>query len=347
MNYAIPQLYVVPVGNTLPSAGDNMATLTSGKFGIFRQDYTAVAVSGGTAAGAEALMIGQGRHVSIPGLGTKRSDLIYKNNVTQWYKVPASASATSQVATFSDWVAQCGEDISVTLRLRSQYIDTIWANGLTRSVTVKTPCCDCGADPCETVDAPDLVASLVEAINAEPTLSQFVTASATGGDNDILTITAKALTPDPTRADPSAFPFRHDRVYFGGWAYQGPPTTQDLAVDNSCTSVAEFVITAESTYQLGTPASVRQLEKWYFGYNTTMRDQFIDTNFNGAFESQVSDSTNYDLYYIEFWETEAPAFTERSRQKNLVILAIPTTLSSAIEAILAAYHKAFANGGLS
>lgn len=342
MNFAITQLYVVPTGNTLPTAGDNKSVLTPGQFGIYRQDYTAVAVSGGTAAGAEALIVGQGRTVTIPGLGTKGSDFIYKNNITNWIKYPAVQPAVGQVATFSDWSAQCEEDISLTLRLRSQYIDTLYYGGLTRSVTVKTPCCECGADPCTEVDAAALVAQLVAAINAEPTLSIYVTASATGEDNDILTITGKPVLVDPERCDPSAFPFQYDRLYFHGWAYSGPATSQDFNITD-CSPVATYTVTSNADYAVGSAKEIQQLEKRYFSYNTTYKDQFIDTNYNGAFDSLVVPGTWYDSYYIEFWESNKNGFNEESRQKAAVYIAVPTTLSAAIESIFTTWHKAFTN----
>ncbi|MFO8240929.1 MAG: hypothetical protein R6T90_08025 [Dissulfuribacterales bacterium] len=96
--------------------------------------------------------------------GSKRSDKIKgcptancNSNVTEWYKVAGCGTPTNQISQIGDWSTQCGEVLTLTLRAHSSYIDTLYFNGLTRSVTVNTPCCDCGEDPCTEVDVDTLI----------------------------------------------------------------------------------------------------------------------------------------------------------------------------------------------
>src|SRR5690606_14933949 len=140
--------------------------------------------------------------------------------------------------------------VSISLRLFSNYINTGFYNGLTRTVTIKTPCCECGEDPCTQVDIEDLVDQFVAAINAEPRLSQFVTATkdVTDPDDIKLVITGNALTVYGERCDPTAFPYEYDRMYFRTYAYRGPETTQDYNVFDSCDLFATAEVTQNATY---------------------------------------------------------------------------------------------------
>ena len=87
------------------------------------------------------------------------------SNVTEWYKVSGCATAANQITDITDFKVQCGEIVTVTLRAFSNYINTLYFNGFTRSVTVQAPCCDCGGDVCTDVDVNALINSLIVAFN--------------------------------------------------------------------------------------------------------------------------------------------------------------------------------------
>ena len=160
-DFSLTTLFVVPVGNTLPSSGSTQ-NLTAGQVGFFKSDYT-VATAGNIAA-SPYFYVAQGR-VNTYLQGSKRSDKISgcpsgsscKSNVTEWYKVTGCSTVANQVTEVDGWTVKCGEIVTLTLRGHSSYVDTLYFNGFTRSVTVQAPCCDCGGDPCTDVDVPALI----------------------------------------------------------------------------------------------------------------------------------------------------------------------------------------------
>ena len=58
-DFSLTTLFVVPVGNTLPSPGTSTQNLTAGQVGFFRSDYT-VATAGNIAA-SPYFYVAQGR----------------------------------------------------------------------------------------------------------------------------------------------------------------------------------------------------------------------------------------------------------------------------------------------
>lgn len=183
MDFSLTTLYVLPSGNVAP-LNFKRENLKPGQFGIFNSRYKAVTTAAEVGT-SPYIVFGQGRLENVPGLTHKYSDKISKGSVIEWYKTTASPTAKNQI-TFAGFdgvdnaktiKAGPDEQFSLTVRLRSLYIDNAFAYGLTRTVTVTTPCgADCGAD-CEEVD-PRIVANLfAEGINKEPLLSKFVTAT--------------------------------------------------------------------------------------------------------------------------------------------------------------------------
>ena len=156
-DFSLTTLFVVPVGNTLPSSGSTQ-NLTAGQFGIFRSDYT-VATAGNIAA-KPYFYLAQGR-VNTYLQGSKRSDKIASAQVSEWYKVVGNPVAANQVTDITDFTVKPGEIVTLTLRGFSSYINTLYFNGFTRSVTVNAPCLACGEDPCTDVDVPALIDDLI------------------------------------------------------------------------------------------------------------------------------------------------------------------------------------------
>ncbi len=330
MDFQKTTLFVVPAGATLPTTGSTN-NLTAGQLGTFRPDYS-VATAANIAA-AKYIYIAQGRSEVVPGLGSKRSDKLFVNKVIDLYKVTGDATANTQITEVSGFNAKCGETLTLTLRLLSQYINVGFFNGLTRSVTVNTPCCDCGDDPCAEVDVSAIVDDLLAAVNAEPMLSQFITATRSGtGDDSVLVLTGKALTVYGNACDLTAFPYQYDAMNFFTYAYRGAETTQDYNVFDACDLFATTEITRNASYPTGTPDQIRQLEKDYYSYQTTYKSIFSSPLFNGAFTSNVSDSVAaYTTLYIRFYDPKNPSYTDEAAQESMVIIAAPPTEAAAIQ----------------
>lgn len=344
-DFSLTTLFILPASNTLPTTGST-ANLTANQFGVFKPDYTpATAV---TVVDQPYILLAQGRNVTLPGVGTKKSDKIYADSILKWEKVTAFSTAANQITDVSDFTAKCGEDVTISIRLKSFYVDTGYYNGLTKSFTITTPCCDCGDDPCEDVDAEALVDQFVELINAEAgtrnanNVADYVIAERIGsGSGSKLRINGRVLATEPTSADPTAYPLNYDRLYFWVFAYKGPETSQDYAVADTCDPFATVETVQESTYPRGTSKEVTQLEKWYWSYNTApiAKRLWPNVNFNGAYTTQVVDGTYYDFYLLKFKDpSNNQSWNPISiNQDETVLICNPTGQNAGTIAVLTAY----------
>lgn len=351
-DFSLTTLFVVPVGNSLPSSGSTQ-DLTAGQVGFFRSDYT-VATAGNIAA-SPYFYVAQGR-VNTYLQGSKRSDKISgcpsgsscKSNVTEWYKVTGCSTVANQVTEVAGWTVKCGEIVTLTLRGHSSYVDTLYFNGFTRSVTVQAPCCDCGGDPCTDVDVPALIDQFIIKLTQQApgdnpdniSFNTFYQFQRVGNDqNAKLVITGKPLTVYGQPCDVAAFPWEYDRFYFRTFVYSGPATTADFIVADRCNFVAEPVIVQRSSYPSGTSAEIQQLEKNFYSYQAGyLKHLYRMVGYNENFESWVTDGTTYNTYYIKFNEYDKSAYQwgDYIMEDSTVIIATPQNLSAGIEAVLVA-----------
>lgn len=352
-DFSLTTLFVVPVGNTLPSSGSTQ-DLTPGQFGVFLNTY-AVANAGNIAA-APYFYLAQGRTNTYLE-SSKRSDKIKgcpsgsgcRSNVTEWYKVDGCPTPINQITDINGFTVKCGDIVTVTLRAFSSYIETLYFNGLTRSVTVQAPCCDCDADPCTNVDVPALIDDIITAfttyapgINADNLiLTDFFTFERIGDDSTAsLRITGKALTVYGQPCDVAAFPFEYDRLRFNAFVYSGPATTADFIVADACNIVATATTIQNSNYATGTAAEIAQLEKNFYSYQASVptKHLFRMAGYNQGFESFVTPGTTYDTFYIKFnlFDKSGYQWGDYIEQDSTVIIAVPTDLTAGIEAVLEA-----------
>lgn len=364
-DFSLTTLFVVPVTQTtLPNAGSTQ-DLTAGQVGIFLNTY-AVANAGNIAA-APYFYIAQGRANTYL-QGSKRSDKIKgcadatpcNSNVLEWYKVGGCGTPRNQITQISGWNVKCGEVLSFTIRAHSSYLDTLYFNGLTRSVTVNAPCCDCNGDPCENVDVDALIDLIMEKltgyevtdgvisttpvsdVNPENFLNNYFTFSKVGaGANAILQIEGKALTEYGQPCDVAAFPHEYDRMWFNTFVYEGPDTSADFIVSDACNIVATSAVIQTSTYATGTSDEIAQLEKDYHSYQAGyLKHLYRTSGYNITYESYVNDGTVYDTYYIKFNELNRGAYNwgDYVPRDSMVIIAVKagSDVGASIEAVLEA-----------
>jgi hypothetical protein len=354
-DFSLTTLFVVPVGQTaLPSSGSTQ-DLTAGQVGIFKNDY-ALATAGNIAA-APYFYVAQGRTNTYL-QGSKRSDKIKgcpsgagcNSNVTEWYKVDGCPTPITQITDVGGWNVKCGEVVTVTLRAHSSYLDTLYFNGFTRSITVQAPCCDCGGDPCDLVDIPALIDDLIYHFNLQApgnnpdniTFSDFYQFQRIGNDqNAILRITGKPLTKYGQPCDVAAFPFEYDRMWFRTFVYSGPATTADFIVADACNIVADPVVVQRSNYATGTSAEIAQLEKNFYSYQAGYLKHLYRMNgYNENFESWVSDGATYTTYYIKFNEYNKSEYQwgDYIKEDSTVIIAVEkgSAVEAEIESVLEA-----------
>jgi len=351
-DFSLTTLFVVPVGNTLPSSGSTQ-DLTAGQFGLFRSDYT-VATAGNIAA-SPYFYATQGRTNTYL-QGSKRSDKIKgcpsgsgcSSNVTEWYKVVCNPVAANQVTEVGNFTVKPGEVITLTLRAFSSYINTLYFNGFTRSVTVNAPCLECGGDPCTDVDVPELIDRLIYQLELKApgnnpdniSFSTFYQFQRVGNDASAkLVISGKPLTQYGQPCDVAAFPWEYDRMWFRTFIYSGPATTADFIVFDPCNLVAEPVVTQRATYVSGSSAEIQQLEKNFYSYQAGyLKHLYRMVGYNENFESWVTDGTSYTTYYIKFNEYDKSAYQwgDYIMEDSTIIIAVPCGETSGIEAVLTA-----------
>lgn len=351
-DFSLTTLFVVPVGQSaLPSTGSTDA-LTAGQVGFYLPTYAvATAVNIGAAA---YFYVAQGRANTYL-QGSKRSDKINPDRVTEWYKVAGCGTAATQVTDVGSWNVKCGDIVTLTLRANSSYLNTIAFNGWTRSITVQAPCCDCGADPCENVDVPGLIDAFIAKANQNAPgtnpdnlkLTTFYQFQRIGDDeNAVLRISGKPLTVYAQPCDVAAFPLEYDRMWFRTFVYEGPATTADFIVDDSCDVVADEVIIQRSSYPSGISRDIAQLEKNYYSYQAGyLKHLYRMAGYNGNFESYVSDGVVYDTFYIKFNGNDRSEYKwgDYVPQDSMVIIAAPNSdtdggsgISADIEEVLEA-----------
>jgi len=314
-DFSLTTLFVVPSGVNIASPGTLTQDLNGniGEVGFFNPNY--VAVNDTTIDNFPYFYVAQGR-INTYLQGTKRSDKIAgclsgtcKSNVIEAYKVEGCPTPVNQITQVSDWNVRCGDVVTLTLRGFSSYLNTLYFNGFTRSVTVQAPCCDCGGDPCDTVDTNALINQFIAKLEAQAPgnnpdnihLTQFYTFTNVGGT--ILQIEGKPLTAYGQPCDVAAFPFEFDRLWFRTFVYSGPATTADFIVADNCNIVAEAVITQESNFARGLSTEIAQLEKNFYSYQAGyLKHLYRIAGYNGNFESWVTPGATYDTYYIKFNE---------------------------------------------
>jgi hypothetical protein len=343
-DFSLTTLFVVPVGQTTwPSSGSTQ-DLTPGQVGFFDPSYSTIDPNGNDLNDGPYFYVAQGRENTYL-QGSKRSGKIaVKNsyapsqtaNITELYSVIGCANSQRPITEVDGWNVTCGEIVTLTLRLHSSYIDTLYFNGLTRSVTVNAPCCDCGADPCTTVDVPALIDSVIAKLEEcapgnnpdNICLTNFLTFERVGADASAkLVITGKPLTKYGQPCDVAAFPFEYDLMRFSTFVYSGPATTADFIVADNCNIVANATVVQEASLPRGTSAEIKQLEKNFYSYQAGyLKHLFRMNGYNQNFESYVQDGVIYDTYYIKFFEIDRSAYQwgDYIPQDQTVIIAVPT-----------------------
>jgi hypothetical protein len=353
-DFSLTTVFVVPVGSTIANSGSTQ-DLTAGKVGFFKNDYT-VATAGNIAA-SPYFYVAQGR-VNTYLQGSKRSDKIKgcpsgsgcNSNVTEFYKVEGCPTPVTQITDIGEWNVKCGDVVTVTLRAHSSYLDTLYFNGFTRSVTVQAPCCDCGADPCDNVDVPALIDSIILAFEKQGpginpdniTFSDFYQFQRLGNNaSAILRITGKPLTKYGQPCDVAAFPYEYDRMWFRTFVILGPATTADFIVADACNVIANPVVVQRANYATGTSDEIAQLEKNFYSYQAGyLKHLYRMVGYNENFESWVSSGTTYDTWYIKFNEYDKTAYQwgDYIMEDNMVIIAAEagSAAATSINSILTA-----------
>lgn len=358
-DFSLTTVFVMPTSQLLGvlPVGTETTDLAPGEIGIFNPSYVSTATP---ASSLEYIYIAQGRANTYL-QGTKRSDKIGNccGKIVNWYKVEGCPEPINQITQVTDWNVKCGEVVTVTLRGHSSYIDTLYFNGFTRSITVQAPCCDCGADPCTEVDYEALVNQMIAkfeesapGINPDNiSFNTFYTFSQPAPG--VLQIEGKALTAYGQPCDVAAFPWEYDRLWFRTFAYKGPATTADFIVADACDIVGVATVIQNSNYPRGTYGEILQLEKDYYSYQAGyLKHLYRMGGYNYNFESYAQQGVTYTTYYLTYKPAkEQWTWGDYIIEDARVIVAIPSSFATgagSFEAAMTSYLGApeGANGEL-
>lgn len=345
MDFSLTTMFVLPPGHVYPTAGSTENLLPK-QFGIFDHNYALFSNNN-----VPYLYLAQGRYENVPNTGSKRSARIAKSKLVSFYKVKAELNTRNQSTILSDFKIKCGDEMVITIRAHSNYIDTGFANGYTQSVTVMAPCCNCGSDPCSEIDPVDVERMLDDAVQKFSTsgpfmgsvLSNYITVTREGvGADATLVISGKPLARDGRIADVSANPLEFDRLWYAVFVTKAADTTQDYLTYDRCEQMATITTTPQYGYLRGSSDEIFHMEKYYYSYQSPMmKDLLNNPSWNGAFESYVIDGQFYDTYYIKFMAYEdTHAWDNSLPQDQTVIVAIPTGQGANFESELAGYFGA-------
>jgi hypothetical protein len=348
MDFSITSLFVVPVGNSLPTTGST-ETLTAGQFGIYK-DKLRTAATAANIGTANYIQIAQGRPGT--GLGTKLSDRIKASKVKEFYKVVGHSTAANEIWDLSSFTAKVGEDVVVSWRIHSTLVEARYPNGLTQSVVIPADCVDCGSDPCTEIGNEALIDAFFEQLNIQ-LAGQKATANAVRLDSYIVfekigtgTSAKIRMTGKPVESIPVYAPdiatrnIDKDRLWFRPFVYIQPETTADFYNPNDCNVAGTATLVQRSTYVTGSSEEIKQMEVDFYSYQHTQKHLYREGQFNQQFTSRVTDGTTYDLYFIRFDEVspDSQTFADSSvRIDERVIIAIPSGAGSTIETILETY----------
>lgn len=307
MDFSLTSVFVIP--KDLPLATVNgTQNLAEGEVGVFLNDAArTIALAADV---NKSFFVAQGRTADEETDKTKKSDFIEAKRLKEYYKVPAKTTSAQQVSNIRDWKVKCGDNLSLTLRAQSRLINTTYYNGLTETFNVLAPCCDCGADPCADVTVEDITALVTEfaaKINASR-FNEYVVATVTGVNSDVLTLTGKPIVNATTKSNnPYATNYEVDVVTFGAWAYYGAPTTMDSILDGRCRILATTTVATEPTTVRGTSGEVKTIERQHYAYQTPgFKSIFPDADLNPYFTTHVTDGQYYDEYVVEFYSPRNP-----------------------------------------
>lgn len=350
-NFSKTSVWVFPSTNTLPTTGSS-ENLAKGQVGIFK-DNARTAATAANIGTADFIQIIQGRNSDDP-RGSKYSSKIKASAIKKYYKVEGNATAAVEIGQFSGFSAKCDETLSLTLRGFSSYLQTLDPNGFTRSLVIRTPCCECGAEPCETVDNEDIIDLFIEAardiqaVQSGPSSlninTYYVFEKIGTGDEAVLKVTAKPLDVYGRFCDITLNPYEYDRMWFKAWAYKQPDSTIDFYDYDLCDQVATWTYLQRSTYPSGTYDQVYQDEIDYNSYLDIQKFNFTNSVYNQWLDTYAEEGVLYDSYYIISHDIEEGAeFNSYIHQQSTAILHIPQSLSSAVETILAAYLPTIAD----
>lgn len=347
MDFAPTTLFVVPVGNTLPTSG-SIENLTDGQFGIFK-DKLYTAATAGNVGTASYIQLAQGRPGS--GLGPKVSDRIQVAKVKEFYKVVGHDTAANEIWEISGLTAKVNEDVIVSWRVHSTLIEARHPNGLTQSVVIPAQCESCGADPCTAYTNEELIDAFFAQLQIQlanqkaegnaTRLDSYLSFEKIGtGSSAVIRITGKPVETIPVYApDIATRNVDKDRLWFRPFIYIAPETTADFFNPDACNAAGTTTLVQRSSYVTGTSEEVKQMEVDFYSYQHTHKPLYRAGQFNQQLSSKVTDGTTYDIYHIRFDELypDSSVFASAHKIDWKVVLAVPQGSTSTIESILTTY----------
>jgi hypothetical protein len=326
MNHKITQIFV-------PSAADASAAsnaLTVGEIAVFNP---ALSANLGATPSTQPfkLVIGSGSTK----FGSFKTSTIDPANVLYIRKtVPANKTPQQQIthlgydgtSTATPTFA-CDEEYVVTIKIDEYWSKGIFQPMIQESVRVKTACCsECGGN-CDALDAETYMDAIVAAVNSNALLSKYVVAAKVGsGSNWGVSLTGKALDEFGNECVPDAVPYVFNLVRFKVSVHEGPFTTMDFDLEDSC-APWDITYTQDIAYTIGAGPAMAELERNFYSNNLPAtheaRRYWNPIYNNDSDELLFVDKTKYyNMYEVVYNENSPVGFEKKSTNTHSVIVLV-------------------------
>lgn len=344
MDFSLPTLIIVPSAGTMVTSGSSQS-LTTGQIGIFKDYGKTIAANAGDTVNGIQIIQGRTPEDKVR-LGSKKSGLIKKENIIEWYKVAnkVGSGTTTVTLTFNESF-KCDEHYNLTMRFSSFYTNAVYAGGRVDSVFVETPCCDCGTGPCDNLSADDMgvvLTNLVSAANEKWGHLATFTLSGTGTPADpeeeieadpyVITIVSMPLTSYQAQCvlfQPSIL----DEMFLYPYLFKGAENSQDFMIETAtekCSDVATVAVTSLPTFSYGTANDMKIMEYQNYSYQSDWKHLSYDCPEYNQFFTSFVDGDNYTIYVLKYKNTTAKDETWASyvTTDQITMIAFPSAASS-------------------
>jgi hypothetical protein len=201
MDFRVPTLIVNSSNTAQAVTGTHVSALTSGKIGVFKNDYTAD--TGVTPSASPYIILAQG--TGDASLGSIKSPKIFPRNVTKWYGVAAVTSNTQQITYVGyDEVNDCKTmEVScenmyrITVRVFSHYLRALFPEGMTRTFVINGGCCGPCASDCTALDCKIFADAVVAAMQADSYFTKYIESEVVSKCDTVADNMFALVLPDP------------------------------------------------------------------------------------------------------------------------------------------------------
>lgn len=341
MDFSLTTLFVVPKAGTMATGASE--TLVPNTMGVYLDGGRTLATAATVVNKPFQLMQGRFPDEKVR-LGSKKSGVIKKANIVEWYKVtPKDADIQTIVEVTNFKELKCDSYYSLAMRFSSVYTDMMYANGYLSSVFVQTPCCDCGADPCVSLTDAQTLTVLTELVaKANAKWNKFAIFTLTGTTTATFKITITSVPLESYNNICSVLNYRPtDSMLIFPYFIKGAESSIDpIGIVDRCAEHVTATVTKKAVFGHGTAEDIKGMEVLFHSYQSDWKTiSLTDPNYNRFFTSMV-DGSKYTTFVIKFKNTAIEGtWASHVPTDQTVIVAVPSenaAYATALQTVLVA-----------